>query len=205
MDSNWALGIITAPGITWNWDFPNADPEPTEATKPTWGLPLRDSCRPHVKRSLGCVWDQHLGAKRRQQDWFKEEVGLMTASADHEVLWNWVGPSELFWVRVRGSDVDISPYGPLIRFRLSPGREHSLGRGSMGLRSRLGNPWRGLSANNTVLGKYVKERYHCVHDRTLSSPQDFSAGRAGRIVQWFKRQNVAVKSWKLEKSNKCSF
>lgn len=51
----------------------------------------------------------------------------------------------------------------------------------------------------------MKEGYHCVHDRTLSSPQDFSAGRAGRIVQWFKGQNVAVKSWKLEKSNKCLF
>lgn len=64
---------------------------------------------------------------------------------------------------------------------------------------------RTVSQQHSVLGKYVKEGYHCVHNRTLSSPRDFSAGRAGRILQWFKGQNVAVKSWKLEESNKCSF
>lgn len=75
--------MCTAPGITWNWDFPNADPEPTEATKPTCGLPLRDSCRPHVERSLGCLWDQHLGSKRRQQDWFRKNLGWHSSWQPH--------------------------------------------------------------------------------------------------------------------------
>lgn len=70
------LGTIVAPGIIWNGGSPDADSEPTQATKPAWGLPLGGCRRSHVGSLLGCLWDQHLRSKGKRQDWFEEEVGM---------------------------------------------------------------------------------------------------------------------------------
>ena len=43
----------------------------------------------------------------------------------------------------------------------------------------------------------------CPRQEPCLAPWDFSAGRAGRIEQWFEGQNVAVKSWWLEEPSKC--
>lgn len=81
-----------------------------------------------------------------------------------------------------------------------PGREHSLGLGQHRSREVAGAENQPGDCQPTTLSprQVCEGGYHCVHNRTPSSPRDFSAGRAGRILQWFKGQNVAVRvgNWK---------
>lgn len=45
------LGTITAPGVIWNWGFPDAKPEPAQATNPAWSLQV--TCRKFTGVLLG--------------------------------------------------------------------------------------------------------------------------------------------------------
>ena len=54
---DWALGTVPVPGIIWNRGFPDAEAEPTQATKPAWGLPLEEllqvACAKLIEVPLG--------------------------------------------------------------------------------------------------------------------------------------------------------
>lgn len=117
-------------------------------------------------------------------------------------LWSWVGPLELFWVRVRG---------PVLRCRLPPGGSLALSKASLSEEVAGHFPERTLSQQQSH-GRGNKafsperESGHtsqCPPQGSSQSLWGFSAGEAARREQWFGGQSVAIKSWKLVGPSKC--